>query len=80
MKRKSKRKNKLIKEIQENVLTLVIFCSLLVGIIGFSSFIFGLSDATRRLHDRCNSSWHRWEYALPTYRIGCWLGEVPGEN
>lgn len=39
----------------------------------------GIGRAGKASND-CNEPWTRIEYVLPAYRIGCWLGEVPGQK
>lgn len=34
---------------------------------------FGIMDAPK-----CDKTLYRWEYFMPTYRLGCWLGEPVG--
>lgn len=26
---------------------------------------------------KCDTQWARWEYVIPAYRLGCWLGGAP---
>ncbi len=35
----------------------------------------GMSHSRFRSEDYCTSPKVRWEYAIPAYRFGCWLGE-----
>lgn len=43
-------------------------------------FFFGLGlFHGMKGRDNCESRLSRIEYVMPTYRIGCWLGEVPQE-
>ena len=51
---------------------LIVFA--IVGV--FLGFIVGLVNGIDGA-STCNERWHRIEYVVPVYRLGCWLGEAP---
>jgi hypothetical protein len=43
-----------------------------------SGFFFGIGLIDARIAEaKCQTEMARIEYAIPTYRIGCWLGTSP---
>lgn len=47
--------------------------------LSFFPFIFGLMAGSYKNGD-CFEPMERIEYVVPAFRVGCWLGGVPGES
>lgn len=41
------------------------------------AFVVGICESWND-HSACHEPWHRIEYVMPAFRLGCWLGGVPG--
>ena len=51
------------------------------AIISLIPFFIGLMEGSRGgLFSDCKSEMERIEYIVPAYRVGCYLGSVPGEK
>lgn len=73
MTKKQKKKLKILRQ-ECLAVSLVVY-----GIISLIAFVFGLINADRN-RGACRGKWTRIEYVLPAHRVGCWFGEVPGNN
>lgn len=57
------------------VITLIIL-SIVYCLVSALNFSDGLRDVDYS-HTKCTTDWRRFDYVMPAYRFGCWMGTIP---